>query len=211
METTIIALTGSEEKVGKRLQKLAKEKDFDSLGKVLNQIKVPDGFKLSIHSFDFEKVHDIGSESYPMLVTPDGEEIYDNSKEFWKLLHVQDSPEGAWQVYLLHNLWHYLPLFWHANYEKRTYVYSNEHLEIASRYFPDFAEELLKDFDPKKYDICPVIRKVGDIWYVGAHYWSDFGGLIYEELKIKLEGGVHIYSRSASRKTLYHYDCGICF
>ncbi len=211
METIIIALTGSEEKVGKNLQKLAKEKDFDSLGKVLNKIQVPEGFKLFVHAISKEDECGMGAESYPMIVTPDGEEILDREKDFWKMLQVEDSPEGAWQVYLLVNLWHYLPMFWHAFYEERHYIYSNDQLKETLRNQPHFGDDAVPAFDVDQFDICPVIRKDGNNWLVGAHYWSDFEGLVYEELKISLSGKVHIYSRPASRKTLHHYDCGICF
>lgn len=211
METPIITATDKEVKVGLRLQKLAKEKDFDSLGKVLNKIKLPDGFKFSVHAIKEEEKYGMGAESYPMIVAPDGEEILDRDKEFWKLLQVDDSPEGAWQVYLLFNLWHYLPMFWHAFYEERHYVYSTDQLKKVLRYQPHLGDEVVPAFDVDQFEIHPIIRQEGNIWHVGAHFWSDFGGLIYEELKIKLGKSVHIYSRPACCKTLHHYDCGICF
>ena len=211
METPMITVTGKEESVGKKLQKLAKEKDFDSLGNVLNKIQVPEGFKLAIHAISEQEECGLGAESYAMLVAPDGEEVLDREKEFWKLLKVEDSSEGAWQVYLLYNLWHYLPMFWHAFYEERHYVYSNDQLKKTLRFQQHFGDEVVPAFDVDQFDIHPVISKDGNIWHVGAHYWSDFGGLIYEELKISLSGKTHIYSRPACRKILHHYDCGICF
>ncbi len=211
METPIITATGYEETVGKRLQQLAKEKDFDSLGNVLNKVHVPEGFKLAIHAVSEQEECGMGAESYTMLVAPDGETISDKDKEFWKMLKVEDSPEGAWQVYLLHNLWHYLPMFWHAFYEERHYVYSIDQLKMTLRYQPHFGDEVVPAFDVDQFEIHPVINRVGNIWHVGAHFWSDFEGLVYEELKISLSGKVHIYSRPASRKILHHYDCGICF
>lgn len=211
METLIITVTGKEVKLGQKVQKLVREKNFDEVIKALNKIKVPDGFKLSIHVYNEEDPHGIGDESYPIITTPTAETIEPKEETFWKLLKVENSPEGAWQVYLLYNMWHYLPMFWHALYEKRTYVYSTEHLKKASRYFPDFGEEPLQKFDADKYEIYPVIWQDGNIWHVGANFWTDFGGLIYEELKVNLDGKVHVYSRPASRKTLYRYDCGICF
>ena len=127
------------------------------------------------------------------------------------MLQVEDSPAGAWQIYLLHNLWHYLPMFWHAYYEERHYAYSADQLKKLLRYQPHFGDEPVPAFDLSKFQIAPVIWREGDFWYVGAHYWSDFEGLVYEELKISLSGKVHVYSRPACRKTLHHYDCGICF
>ena len=211
METYPITIIGNEEKVCKRLQKLVRAGKFDDLGKVLNKIHVPGGFRLALHILDYDEVNGLGAESYPVIITPSGEEIPSSDKAFWKLLRVENTPLGAWQVYLLYNLWHYLPMFWHANYEKRTYVYSSELLRKAAKHFPEFGDEPLKNFNPDKYEIYPNIWCEGDIYHVGAHYWSDFEGLVYEELKIKLEGGVRVYLRPACHKKLYRYDCGICF
>ena len=200
-----------EEKVGKRLQKLVKEKDFDSIGKVLNKVQVPEGFKLAIHAVSKDEKYGMGAESYAVLISPDGEEILDKDKSFWKMLRVEDSPEGAWQVYLLRNLWHYLPMFWHAFYEERIYVYSKDQLKKVLRYQPHFGDEPVPAFNLDKFEIKPLIWQEDDFWHVGAHYWSDFEGLVYEELKISLSGKVHIYAHPACRKTLHHYHCGICF
>lgn len=211
MQTLIIAVTGNEEKLGKKVQKLVREKKYDEVIKALNKIKVPAGHQLSIHLYEETGEYRLGDECYLEIHTPNGLTFHDNQKEFWRLLNVENSPEGAWQIYLLYNLWHYLPMFWHALYEKRTYVYSTEQLKKASRYFPDFGDEPVQNFKPEKYDIYPVIWQEGDIWHVGANYWTDFGGLMYEELKINLDGKVHVYSRPVSRKTLFRYECGICF
>lgn len=211
METPIITMTDKAAKVGKKLQKLAKNKDYDNLGKVLNKIKVPDGFKLSVQAVDEDDKYGMGAESYAVLISSDGETITDKEKSFWKMLRVEDSAEGAWQVYLLRNLWHYLPMFWHAYYEERYYVYSIEQLKKALHYQPHFGDEPVPAFDLDKFEIHPVIWKDEKNWQVGAHYWSDFEGLVYEQLKISLSGKVHIYARPACRKNLHHYDCGICF
>lgn len=211
METLIIAVTGKEEKLGRKVQKLVREKKYDEVIKALNKIEVPENYQLSIHLYEETGEYRLGDECYLEIHTPNGLTFHDHQKEFWRLLKVENSPEGAWQVYLLYNLWHYLPMFWHAQYEKRTYVYSTDQLKKAARYFPDFGDEPIQNFNPEKYDIYPVIWVDGDIWHVGANYWTDFGGLIYEELKVNLDSKVHVYSRPASRKTLYHYDCCICF
>ena len=155
METPIITMTDKAAKVGKRLQKLAKEKDFDSLGTVLNKIKVPDGFKLSVQAVDENDKYGMGAESYAVLISTDGETITDKDKSFWKMLRVEDSTEGAWQVYLLRNLWHYLPMFWHAYYEERYYVYSKEQLKKTLRYQPHFGDEPVPVFDLDKFEIHP--------------------------------------------------------
>ncbi len=204
-------MTNAVEKFGKHIQDLVKQKNYDAVIAAFNKIKVSEGFKLAIHAFSKEEECGMGAESYTVIITPEGETIPDKEKEFWKLLQVEDSVEGAWQVYLLRNLWHYLPMFWHAFYEERHYVYSADQLKRLLRYQPRLGDAPVPAFNVDRFEIHPVIWQDGKSWQVGAHYWSDFGGLIYEQLKISLSGKVHIYSRPACCKTLHHYDCGICF
>ena len=53
METVIIAVTGKEEKLGQKVQKLVREKKFDEVIKALNKIKVPDGLQRGRSSWDW--------------------------------------------------------------------------------------------------------------------------------------------------------------
>ena len=196
--------------VGLNLQNLVYNKDYSSIPSLLDKIVVPEGYKLGLKCISDKDKHGMGAESYVSIQTPDNTEILDRTDKFWSLISAEDSPMGAWQVYLLYNLWHYLPLFWHANYEKRQYIYV--HTQWGDEVKPEFGmDSPLEGFNIQKYDIYPSIRKEDGFYCVSACYWSDFEGLVREELKIAIGKKVHVYKRPAHHRVLFHYECGICF
>lgn len=208
---SIATTTDREQKLGREVQRLVRAKDYKEVIRVLNKVKVPKGYTLSIRPYKKEEECGLGTESHVIITTPDKQIIRDDQKEFWKLLSVERSPMGAWQVYLLFNMWHYLPLFWHALYEKRSYVYSNTQLKRDSRYWPEYEAPETK-IDLGNCDVQTTIMSIGDSdYYIGACYWSDFEGLVYEKRHISLYPSVHVYARPESHRALFRYKCGICF
>ena len=198
-------------KLGQKVQKLVEEKKYDEVITALDKISVPDGYKLSIHVYD-ENNHDrFGEESYPVIITPTGETIRSNTDDFWKLLTAENSPEGAWQIIIFYNLWHYLPLFWHANYEKRTYLYNNKQMVDVINHRPEFGSTPVEKFNPTRHNVVPTIWDRGDSFVVSTYYWTDFGGLKFEMLKVKIKPRVHVLATPDRRSTLFRYNCGICF
>ena len=211
MEALIIAVTGNEAKIGRKLQKLVDKKDYDAIPNVFNKIKLPKGAQLGIAVYDDDPCQSIGGESRVTITLQDGTVIGDDDKNFWKLISCEDSSAGAWQMYLLYNLWHYLPLFWHANYERRWYIYSDDQLKKYNIYVEEDHGLPAENFNPDKYEIEPLIWEEDGVYHVSACYWSNFEGLVREELKISTGQKSHVYSRPVSHRALFRYHSGILY
>lgn len=193
--------------VAKQLQQLVQTKDYKSLSEVLDKIVVRENGVLGVE----ECSHiGMGDESKITITFPDGRVVRNTEDDFWEYISTEDSVLGIWQVYLLKNLWHYLPLFWHANYAKHDYIYTRDQLAIIKTK-PAFGDRAIENLDSSQYDVAPRMKFKEDRYIVSACYWSDFGGLIREELPIGLNetGQVVFYEKTG--KTLFQYECGILF
>ena len=96
----------------------------------------------------------------------------------WKAAGWTFTPEGMWEWILLHDLWHNLPLFWHANYSKIEYVLNQEDF---LKILPDVEFYLTPTRRPRKWykeDIerwAKLERKAGNSPFgrVGYHSKKD--------------------------------------
>lgn len=211
MQNIRLNATAKDLKLGRLVQKLVKEQKYAEVIRALDKISVPEGYQLSIRPYEERDEYRLGDESYVQIVTPNGITFTDQQKEFWNLLSVEDSPAGAWQVVILYNLWHYLPLFWHANYEKRTYLYSDAQMRQVVKQQPEFGEQPIMKFNPNRYHVVPCIWLKKNYYVVSTYYWTDFGGLKFVMHKLTLKPHVHVNVTPYSRSTLFRYECGICF
>lgn len=59
--------------------------------------------------------------------------------------------------------------------------------------------------------IKPIVGKFHDSYYVSCCYWTNFGGLIRDYCKIRIENNKLAEFSQATTDVLYKYDCGICF
>ena len=158
----------------------------------------------------------LGDRSYIALTWYNGKGVCtDVDDKFWDYITI-DHFDGIWHAFLLRYYWHYLPLWWHANYDRRDYVYSSKDLEKV------IAQERLgnpiENFYAKQFDVTPHITYKGNNKYiVSACYWSDFGGLIRQEVPVELVDytGQGFYDRvkfgKEKQKVLFAYECGICY
>ena len=122
-------------------------------------------------------------------------------EDFWSYLQVEKSQMGAWQAYLLSQMWHYLPLQWHANYSYRDYIYSQ-----SSKSY----DILREHFIAGKHQVAPQITQEGDKFLISACYWSEFEGLVREHYAVTFEND-RVYVEELDANILYEYDCGIQF
>jgi hypothetical protein len=129
------------------------------------------------------------------------------SLDIFKYLRIVPSPAGAWQAYLLYNLWHSLLLFWHANYSRRQYVYNR--LDLLN--IKTLSDVNIGDMIDVRVDLAPRIYQLGNDVYVSSCYWTDWGGLIREYVEVRFDDNkvVQIYEFASER--LYEYDCHIMF
>ena len=133
------------------------------------------------------------------LYTQQGGTNFD--EDFWTYLQVEKSQMGAWQVYLMSQMWHYLPLQWHANYSYRDYLYSQ-----SSKGYGYFR----KNFVASWHKLAPQITQEGDKYLISACYWSEFEGLVREHYAVTFEKD-RVYIDKIDVDVLFKYDCGIQF
>jgi hypothetical protein len=115
-----------------------------------------------------------------------------------------------WQVFLLKNLWTYLPLFWHSNYDKRDYIYTQEQMTIINTK-PAIGDKPIENLDYSRYDVAPRIELRGDRYVISACYWSDFEGLIRQEMQLAKNVIGEIVFLEEKKIPLFSYDCGILY
>lgn len=190
--------------IGKSLHQLAQDKKYGKFLQCLDKINLPKGAKLIVKECD-NSANDIGDESKLLVKLPNGE----TDEDIFNHLIVEQSPMGAWQAYLLHTLWHVLPLFWHANYSARDYVFSKDDANSVSTFRKEDHSAIVELIS--KFDVAPEVRRKDNKYYVSSCYWSDFGGLVRENVELTFEGNKVTNIFEFDHKTLYKYDCGIKF
>ncbi|MFA6726627.1 MAG: hypothetical protein WCS17_00220 [Prevotella sp.] len=177
------------------------ERNYPKILDLLPKLTLPYGMSLHVEKC---KQQGSGDSSNLFVETPDGS--YDNN--IWDYINVECSEVGAWNAYILYNLWHVLPMFWHALYNRRYYLFFKE--------FTDYIECLQKEDTImvrkalKQYITLPDVVKANGRFYVKCCFFTNFGGLIQETIEITIESGKATF-HEIERKTLFEYQCGIMF
>lgn len=147
------------------------------------------------------KMAGIGDNSKLYVKTEDDNRDYD----VFGHLNFEVSPYGAWVAYLIYEMWHNLPSFWHGNYSFRKYLYAQEDFSyIKERY-----HQAMPALD-ETYDVAPRIYWANTRAYISCCYWTDWGGLIREIVRIDFEGN-KVTITDIDNHVLLPYDCGIFF
>ena len=190
------------------LREAVRKEEYGSVLTILDKAIVPDR-----HTFEIEicpsgpDSDSIGDWSRLFIQMPDG----NRSESVFEFLRFEDTCMGGWQAFLLHQLWHYLPLWWHGNYEKRRYLYSAEDEPPFEKPLPYFAKKVWISPDFSQLDLAPEIRSHEGKYYISACFWTSFGGLIREYISLTLNEGRMTSFFPFYSKTLVEYDCGIVF
>lgn len=182
-----------------------KEGDYNSFMQYLDHLKLPNGASLHVEEC---KQKGLGDESKLFVETPEGA----HDLNIWDFIKVDNNIDGAWDAYFLSRVWHILPLWWHANYNRRTYLYSKEDADTI-QLLKGREEELLKlQSAIKKLVTEPeVIEAANGKYFVRCCYWTNFGGLIKETIEVLISAEGKVYFKDIQQKTLLQYDCGIMF
>ena len=189
------------------LREAVEKEEYDAVLSVLDRAVLPDGHSFGIRICDMES-GSLGDWSRPFIRTPDGK----RSESIFDFLCFEDSCEGAWHAFLLHQMWHYLPLWWHGNYDKRRYLYSPEDSPVFKDPLPYFGKKVVMiSPDISRFDLSPEIRTLEGKYYVSSCFWTNFGGLIREYVVFTLSAGRMEGFYAFDKKTLVEYDCGICY
>lgn len=184
----------------KELMNCVYTKVYNSIEQHLRYISLPIDSCLKVELCKHEG-HGDTSKLYVEL--PNGEIDY----EVFNHIKFDESEYGAWNAYMINSLVHVLPLWWHANYNARKYIFNEDDLSLIT----DFYKKPLPDIQNGNYDLRPEIYNEGEIFYVTCCYWSLFGGLIRECTEIKFEKGKVVSIYSFNLEVLYSYRCGIMF
>lgn len=193
--------------VALELQKIVAEKEYNKLTCILNKIEVKNDGVLDVEEC---KQEGMGAESYLTITFTDGSVVKSDIDEFWDNISTEESAMGMWQVFLLKNLRTYLPLFWHSNYDKRDYIYTQKQMTIINTK-PAIGDKPIENLDYSRYDVAPRIELRGDRYVISACYWSDFEGLIRQEMQLAKNVIGEIVFLNEKIIPLFPYNCGILF
>jgi hypothetical protein len=184
------------------MDSISSEDDYQGIMKPLKHLSLPTG--VSIHVEECKEMWP-GDQSKLFVETTEGAYDY----QIWDYILADNNNEGIWEAYLLHKLWHSLPMFQHALYSRRTYIYSpedNSKIECMM----DKNSTPMAQSASKKVLVAPQVVKAGNKYFVSCCYWSSFGGLIQE--KVEAIFNEHkIEFKDIGHKTLYKYECSIMF
>jgi hypothetical protein len=160
-------------------------------------LRIAEGAKLKVH-----KCQPLGKGDNSALYVelPDGTESFD----VFSHISFDNSIAGAWAAYLLYCLPSYLPKFWHANYDKRRYFYTNEEVKSIQTMRKSM------DWSNHSFDVTPAVYYDREKFLVSACYWNDWQGLVRETVRIVMTDG-KATCESVDQQVLYSYDCKILF
>ena len=194
-------------RTARTLREAVYNKEYDSVLTILDKAVLPDGHSFGIRICEMES-DSLGDWSRPFIQGPDGR----RNESVFEFLRFEQSCAGAWQAFLLHEMWHYLPLWWHANYDKQHFLYSPEDLPVFDRPIPYFGKKVVMiSPDFSRFDLSPEIRTLEGKYYVSSCFWTNFGGLIREYAVFTLNGGRMEDFYVFDQETLVEYNCGILY
>lgn len=184
---------------------LIKKEKYDETLEQFTCVRVPLAMELKIELCENKGY---GSYSKPYILFFGEMRSYD----IFRNLKIEPNALGAWQAFLLFNLWHVLPVFWHGNYAKRTYILRNDDLEHI-QHIPQTIKCNL--------DVSPIITQEYNVFTVSCCYWSAFQGLVRETVKVGFDNNKAITlqclqidlkdSPDYKQEVLFKYHCGIEF
>ena len=155
----------------------------------------------------------------------------------WDQMVVPFTTVGIWQAVLLNETPVMFPKGWHANYMKKTYVFSKEDMQMIINHcetlvMSDSDKEKLSaylksidrpnhhkdefttsDLETLKYyldrmDIMPSVKIEGDNAIASFYYWNDWSGFC--KMKIHVERkGLSVTFGEQEEEVLVKYDCRI--
>lgn len=191
---------------GLKLRNVVDNKKYDEILKCLDKLRLPAGHELKVRVAE----HIGGGDVSRLYVTLPGDKA---SLHIFDYIKVENSPAGAMQAYLLSNTWYYLPLYWHANYNKRSYVYSSEDIKnIEIRYEnEEQRSKIIEELLSSGIDVSPTVKTQNGKFYVSCCYWSDFGGLFRETAEIKIKNNKLVKLSDQSEEPLYEYRCRVVY
>ena len=181
--------------------KIVENRQYDDLQTAFNKLIITENSSLMILLPEHSGLGDISR-----LYIKDAEGRIDSN--VFDHMKVEDSCDGAWQVYLSHSLWRILPLFWHALRSRRSYLFdSNDIAMIKPKglFIKPSYEELAS------FNVNPKVVKSHGKYYISCCYWNDWVGLVRELVEVTINNGKVIEIFEVDYDVIYSYYCGILY
>lgn len=185
--------------IGKKLHAIVKEYKFDSIFPSLDKVNISKEVELAVHDCRPD-----GRNGFMLLIELPKEEKDEN---IFNYLTVEQSCRGAWQIYLLHTIRHYMPIEGYAEYPRFEYIFDKEDLKQIDQ---DKKESI--DFELlSQIDVRPMVIQKENKFFVSSCYWSGFDGLVREFFRITIENNKVVDMFKFDEKTEYEYDIGLIY
>lgn len=132
--------------------------------------------------------------------------MYDDIYDVFNHLKIDFSEMGAWQAYLLSRATHFLPIYWHGGYSRRSLVLSKDDIKDV----PAFDFKLLRTVEVStNQNVSPSIAIEGNTATVRCCYWNNWRGLVRETVKIDFLDNKAYFLETPTLEVLFNYNCGI--
>ena len=186
----------------KNLESL-KKKGYDDVFYDLDALSLEDGYHMGLRTAEQSGM---GDESNFYVYDKNNQE----DRDILKYIHVDETPMGAWQVYLLMTSPTLLPTFWHGGYIERTFILKGDELyDVKALNSYDLSDLL------KQKMLYPEVVFETNSGIITAHvyccYWNEWEGLVREHIELQINNGKVISYKDKGKFVIYKYHCGIYF
>lgn len=195
------------------------ETPCDFVFDVLDKLKIDRGYSLVAVEFGGGIGGEYGLRMIPLNTS--FHQLDDNQQEdsykIWNHITPEHSEMGAWQLPLLSFAVSWMPLYWHARYNFRVYMFSiKDYLSLNNIEFGPKSFDFVRFWDDKR--IVPVVAMSGNDVVMRYCYWNSWEGLVLSTVKGYFDTNGHLFFESIGecsdiekKEILYRYNCGVCY
>lgn len=196
-ETDLLFVPNKDIDRARTLYSVVSERNYSQIMSILDRLSLPLGCSLGV-----KEARQMGVGDHSRLVIRG----IPNSFSLADTVMVDNCLSGVWQFFLLYNLWHVLPFFWHGQYSHRTYVLDMNDVEtMMAKEGYHFRNQKQVD----ELDVMPSITQNGDRYFISCCYWNDWKGLVKVITFVRIENSRVMEIQTVEEKILYRYNCGI--
>lgn len=131
----------------------------------------------------------------------------------WDDLVVPFTTRGIWQAVLLNETSVMFPKGWHADYLRKSYVFSYDDMhEIIREHEKEYydIDHAKLAYYQNRYEIMPSVKIDGDKAIVTFHYWNDWSGFCKMIIPVE-KHGASVRIGKYNHETLVEYESRIMY
>ena len=180
-----------------------KKKGNDAVFYDLDALSLEEGYHMGLRTAEQSGM---GDESNFYVYDKNNQE----DRDLLKYIHVDETPMGAWQIYLLMTSPTLLPTFWHGGYIERTFILKGDELSDVKALNNYDLSDLLKQkmlYPEVEFEMNSDIKTA----QIYCCYWNEWEGLVREHIEIQLQNGKVTSYEEKGKFVIYKYHCGIYF